>query len=754
MKIAINKILRWVGGPEDVTHERILHIDSSGTNVAVIDVEDGAAEPVWRKYDEIARAIEIPKAVLLDYDAFAPSYSEEELSLDKYKVIRDRRDTAYRFVAPLFEGENAVKMLYPRERSALIAQRVVSAAREGIFSEARKKLVTASRQTIYVYVRRWYQGGQTKNALIPRFRNSGARGVPRLGGEVKRGRPTIIAIEESAAAGVKVVTGANVDEKWHKIIIRGGQLFYEHRNRKSIIKAYRKTLDMFCGKVNGKRPDYNRGEIFSPEQFKHHYLKHREANPERALVNEHGQTFYDVEYRPSRGHSTAQTIGPGSLYQIDASVGDVYLRSRIVPSRIIGRPTIYTIIDVFSRMIVGICVRLEGEGWLGVRLALENATSDKVAFCAEYGIDIDEVHWPSSHLPDEITGDRGPMKLRFADEIPRSLEIDLSNMPPRRPDWKGIVEQAFNQMNIRLIHGLPGAVDPKRRPGDPDYRLKAAYNIHDLTEVLISTTLFYNNKHYLPNYPMRADMARDGVKPYPAQIYRWGIENKMGKPRWKDPDEVRVSLLPGDTATITGEGLLYGCEDQLYTCDDVEVLKMFHRAKVRGKREPARIVFEPRCADIIYLRPENGLPSIPLRLKDPESPYRGCDWKEVRDYERYRKYEKALARVPEIHDAADLDATVERVNRRAVERTSAYSALLPEQSKSSQTRNIRQNKKEEIVSMQKEEARQLVAKEFPHLLTASKALNAAASISGEEHLGLAEVTDMTERRKRMMNNGE
>ncbi len=404
-------------------------------------------------------------------------------------------------------------------------------------------------------------------------------------------------------------------------------------------------------------------------------------------------------------------------------------------------------------MIAGICVRLEGEGWLGVRLALENATSDKVAFCAQYGIDIDEEHWLSGHLPDEVTGDRGPLESSMADEIPGSLEIDLSNTPPRRPDWKGIVEQAFNQMNIRLIHGLPGAVDAKRRPGDPDYRLKSAYNIRDLTEVLISATLFYNNKHYLARYPMRADMVRDGVKPYPAEIYRWGIENRMGRPRWKDPDEIRVSLLPRDTATITGDGLLYGCDDQLYTCDDPEILKMFHRVKVRGKREPAPIVYEPRCADIVYLRPENGLPSIPLHLKYPESPYRGSDWKEVRDYERYRKYKKATARVPEIHDAADLDAVVGKVNRRAVERTRAYSAQLPEQSKSSQTKDIRLYKQLETAFMQKEEARQLVAKEFPRL-TAGAAQSDDAESGDGSHLGIAEVTDMSQRRRRMMRDDE
>ncbi len=134
-------------------------------------------------------------------------------------------------------------------------------------------------------------------------------------------------------------------------------------------------------------------------------------------------------------------------------------------------------------------------------------------------------------------------------------------------------------------------------------------------------------------------------------------------------------------------------------------------------------------------------------------PLQGSDWKEVRDYERYRKYEKATARVPEIHDAADLDAVVGKVNRRAIERTRAYSAQLPEQSKSSQTKNIHLYKQLETAFMQKEEARQLVAKEFPRL-TAGAAQSDGAESGDGSHLGIPEVTGMSQRRRRMMRDDE
>ena len=72
--------------------------------------------------------------------------------------------------------------------------------------------------------------------------------------------------------------------------------------------------------------------------------------------------------------------GPGSLYQIDATKDDIYLVSRTDRNRIIGRPVVYLVQDVFSRLIAGIAVTLEGPSWLGAMLALENTASDKTPF--------------------------------------------------------------------------------------------------------------------------------------------------------------------------------------------------------------------------------------------------------------------------------------------------------------------------------------------------------------------------------------
>ena len=103
-------------------------------------------------------------------------------------------------------------------------------------------------------------------------------------------------------------------------------------------------------------------------------------------------------------------MGPGAKYQIDATVGDIYLVSQFDRSDIIGRPVMYFVMDSYSRMVTGMYVGLEGPSWAGAMMAIENAASDKVAYCSSYGVTITEDEWPCHPYPTAILGDRGEME--------------------------------------------------------------------------------------------------------------------------------------------------------------------------------------------------------------------------------------------------------------------------------------------------------------------------------------------------------
>ncbi|MDC9611690.1 transposase, partial [Pseudoalteromonas sp. GABNS16H] len=74
-------------------------------------------------------------------------------------------------------------------------------------------------------------------------------------------------------------------------------------------------------------------------------------------------------------------FGPGARYEIDATIADLYLVAEDDPAPIIGRPVLYFVKDVFSRMVVGMYVGLENPSWVAAMVALSNAFSDKTTYC-------------------------------------------------------------------------------------------------------------------------------------------------------------------------------------------------------------------------------------------------------------------------------------------------------------------------------------------------------------------------------------
>ncbi|HAD78636.1 MAG TPA: transposase, partial [Flavobacteriaceae bacterium] len=84
--------------------------------------------------------------------------------------------------------------------------------------------------------------------------------------------------------------------------------------------------------------------------------------------------------RPILSNSTQETDGPGTRFQVDATIADIYLVSSFNRSLIIGRPVIYGIIDVYSRLFTGVYVGLEGPSWTGAMMALDNMITDKVFY--------------------------------------------------------------------------------------------------------------------------------------------------------------------------------------------------------------------------------------------------------------------------------------------------------------------------------------------------------------------------------------
>jgi len=606
----------------------------------------------------------------MDTDPYVVTSQPEDSIPVAYRQIRDQ---AWKTIQPLVDSGRDIYL----------------AEKRGIAVTAAALRTGRSRTTIFGYLRRYWQGGQTPNALLPHYAFCGAAGQPRGITEFKRGRPS------SLERATQTRMGINVDDRIRDCFRIGVRLFYETRHTRSLKEAYQLTLEKFFHRGYEWRngiaiPILPPGEdLPSYWQFRSWYYKERDLT--HSLIARKGQRRFSTEHRALLGDSTQMALGPGSVYQIDATIGDIYLVSSLNPQRIIGRPIIYLVVDVFSRLIVGLSASLEGPSWLGAMLALENATTDKVAFCQQYGISITSDEWPSHSLPEMLLADRGELEGYNADNLVNALNIRVANTAPYRADMKGIIEQYFRLNNQQVIDPIPGAVDHERGYGEADYRLDACLNMREFTYLMIRGALLHNHNHWIEDYPADHAMIVDELAPYPLDIWNWGITNRSGHLRTLPAHMVRLNLLPQAQASITKRGILF--EGLLYTCDLAIEENWFVNARAQG-RQKINIAYDPRLTDMIYLRLDDGRRIEACSLLDSQGmrTFKSHDWVTTQDFFAMRNERKQTATSRRLQAQAEFNAYRQNIVEQAQER---QRTIVDKGSKRARVGNIRANRQAE-----------------------------------------------------------
>ncbi|HYP43089.1 MAG TPA: hypothetical protein VEQ18_03630, partial [Candidatus Nitrosocosmicus sp.] len=394
MNLLRNTLIEWLSAYEDSTSliERILYIEDQTGLLITIDISAKNALPIQRRYEEVSQAIEDGFAKILSKDPYSAKVSQEEDIQQKHKI---RRDEAYEIIKEIIELEGIDQYL-PWKRGKIVTK---------IASKTKK-----SKQHIYDLLRRYWQFGQTQNALLPLYKRSGAPGKRRLGTSVnnkKLGKPSNKSKETGKSIGIRTTPAIE------RNFFRGVKRFYERKNkRKSLKNAFQKILETYFN-INYELKDGILVPILPPaeelptfQQFRYWYENYY-YDAVQSIKNRFGEKAFNLRKRELLGDATSIAFGPGSVYQIDATIADIYLVSALNRSKIVGRPVIYVIIDVFSRMIVGVTVLLEGPSWYGAMLALDNVVEDKVAYCSQHGISIKPDEWKGNALPEVILADRG-----------------------------------------------------------------------------------------------------------------------------------------------------------------------------------------------------------------------------------------------------------------------------------------------------------------------------------------------------------
>jgi len=667
-------------GPGSSNLVRVIWLTADQATAVIFSLQGDNPLPALTPVETLEVGLRSKEISLVVDDPFQVIAQEEKIK-DGDKRKRDR---AWKLIQPLIEDTPAI--FSANRRGELIAE-VVDKARNGTDPEMNRITVAQ----VYVYLRRYWQRGMTKNALLPDYPNCGGRGKTRNAGDKKRGRPRKFGRQK----------GTNVTPEMRKLFAVAYDRYYATAGveRYTLRGAYGRMVSDFYS-VKEIDPETNRvehyrqdeieqqGGIPTFEQFQYWSNKdHLRLDIKRKRL---GEKLYDKDMRGLLGTSNAEVIGPGSRYQIDATIADVYLVSRLDPNLIIGRPVLYVVIDVFSRLITGIYIGLEGPSWVSAMMALANTAMDKVAYCAQFGIAIQPEDWPAHHLPGILLGDRGEIESGKIDTLINSFNVAVENTSSYRADWKGVVESRFRLLPAKFKAYTPGYINVDyRQRGGTDYRLDAALNLDEFTKIIINCVLHYNNSHEIKSYDYDRDVKADGVPAIPCDLWEWGLRHRSGAMRSFPQELVRFSLMPKEQASVTETGIYF--KGRYYTCKCAMEERWFDKARQDG-RWKVTVSYDPRDMDAIYLHLLGAKMNFEVcALTDRSRADRHLSLWEIDQVDQRDKHRQADARTDALLAAANTDAANEQVIKDAIERRGEPSKA----SAASRTSNIRGNRAEE-----------------------------------------------------------
>jgi len=269
--------------------------------------------------------------------------------------------------------------------------------------------------------------------------------------------------------------------------------------------------------------------------------------------------------RGKRGKATDNVPGPG-FFEIDATFFQIQLVSRATKSKLVGRPTVYLIVDIYDGVIVGYAVTLENPSWATAALALYNCFSDKGATFARLGLPYSSKDWNCCHLPTMLRADRAELVSNMGMEFPASgVRVEVT--PSMTPIAKGTVEGKHSELK-RVRPGrfnLPGRFNKIRKRRQTDGKKYAALNILEFERILVEIIMDINGEPVDPR-KIPPDAIQDGAK-IASRIgfHEWALKNRAGFTRKMGRNFVYEHLLTKANGVVTPLGIKVAGE--VFNCD-------------------------------------------------------------------------------------------------------------------------------------------------------------------------------------------
>ena len=224
------------------------------------------------------------------------------------------------------------------------------------------------------------------------------------------------------------------------------------------------------------------------------------------------------------------------LWQCDHTLVDVLLVDK--DGDVIGRPWLTTVIDTYSRCIMGIRLGFDAPSSDVVALALRHAILPK-QYSNEYKLHCD---WGTYGKPEYFYTDGGKdFRSNHLRQI--GVELGFTCMLRDRPSEGGVVERPFGTFNTELFSMLAGYVGSNVQKRPEDAQKDARLTLRDLEQLLV--------RYIVDNYNQRID-ARMGEQ---TRFQRWEA-GLLATPDLMSDRELDICLMKQTNRSIYRDGYI------------------------------------------------------------------------------------------------------------------------------------------------------------------------------------------------------
>lgn len=615
---------------------RVLWISPDEEDVFIININDHKKVkfPYVRKYNELLTDIKDGRAKFMEADPDLRLISPEEDYLTKYKKYRDAN---WNIIKDIVDKEPEI--YFPNSRGPIISQAVEDTGK--------------SKKEIYRLLKRYWFYGKTKNALLRNYFDCGASGEPReykkKTGPKSKDKNSYIILDKDKEIFKKAIKQFHVDKKMDLTAT------HQHMCEEWFHKG-------FYRQHGAKVPIVEAEKSPTLRQFRYWY--NNEYSHSQKYSNRKGKRKTNMDIRPLLGDTTERALGIGYLYEIDSTPADIILVAEDRKT-IIGTPTLYIVKDVYSRMITGFHASLSPASKIELMVAMVNSASNKVEFCKQYGIEIEESDWPCENLPKYLAGDRGDIKGKWSENLV-NLKVDVDNAPSYRGDLKPFVEQHFRITNkeIRELLSKAGAKPPRLIDrGDENPARNAALTIDEFTQFMIIQIITFNKSALPKEYFVTREMFEERVELTPLGVWNWDGRRRL---LHQEPRDLLIyNLLPKGRAIVTRWGIKIN--EMCYTSDIGLRDEWFIEERIEGQKE-IKASYDPRNVSSIFIRLKNGkIEQCFLTGKYKE--YEGLHLEDVNAIFKYKKEEINTKEREEKQHKAVLHAYTKNLVKGALEKT-------------------------------------------------------------------------------------